>query len=481
MADKAEEKAKEKTSVKNVNVAHEGAQIILPVVNGKPMGFDEAIEWMKRKQKEEETKVAVHHVFECSPLDGMHAFNRALSEKYGWTQMVPTPGFFSDKPPVFIGVPTGIEDVAQVPFGRIMVPGIEGWLNVGVDCSEHPSFVLGGEVKQKHADQVKELVKLTNKYLKEHSIYKGKAIKVNFEWSDDFDSGCDSYDPIANAPKFMDLQGVKDDDLIFGKKVIDALNVGLFTPIEQSASCRKYKVPLKRGILLYGPYGTGKTMTANVSALKAVRNGWTFIYLDRVSDLKRGLQFAAKYAPAVIFAEDIDRVVTGNRSMDMDDILNTLDGVDTKGAEIITVLTTNHIEEINPAILRMGRLDVLVEVTAPDAAAVERLVRLYARGLLADGTDLAKIGKALEGQIPAFVREVTERAKISAIFRTGGGEIEGKVLEEDLLMAASAMAPHAAMLGPREDQKSRNAEILVRIPEAYPNARKMIAALEKVA
>jgi transitional endoplasmic reticulum ATPase len=236
-------------------------------------------------------------------------------------------------------------------------------------------------------------------------------------------------------------------------------------------------VPLTRGVLLYGPYGTGKTMTAYVSALKAVRSGWTFIYLESVQDLKKGLEFAAKYAPCVLFAEDIDRVITGERSLSMDDVLNTLDGIDTKGAEIITVFTTNHIEVINPAMLRMGRLDTLVEVLPPDAKAAERLVKLYSRGLLSKEANLSRIGKTLEGQIPAFIREVTERAKIAAIARIGNDSIEGKVLEEDLISAAKAMETHANMLKPREEPVNNDAELFVRVPANHQRGKLLLASL----
>lgn len=359
-----------------------------------------------------------------------------------------------------IGVQVSASEKIQVPIDRFQIPGVDGYLQVSLKGEPKPAFVIGGIVRQKHAEQVNEIVKLTKELLKDRSIYKGQAIKVSFEW----DREGEDYHPIEHAPRFMELSGVSDDDLIFSAKVLNDISIGLFTPIEQSAACRKHGVPLKRGVLLYGPYGTGKTMTAYVSALKAVRNGWTFIYLESVLDLKKGLEFAAQYAPCVLFAEDIDRVITGERSISMDDVLNTLDGVDTKGAEVITVFTTNHIENINPAMLRMGRLDTLVEVSPPDAATVQRLVKLYARGLLAQDASLERIGEALQGQIPAFVREVTERAKIAAISRVGGEDIGGQVLEDDLLSAAKAMEPHAAMLTPRSQAGSTKPELLIRFP-----------------
>lgn len=438
-----------KTTVKSCDIKHEGVEIILPNINGVPMSYKEAIEWLKRKELDEEQIVHFHHQFVCSPLDGAVAFQKALEKTYGFTQLVMSPAksfFDSDRPPAMVGVPINAEESMQVPLGRIQIPGIDGWLEAGCTDRPKPMFAFGGEVKKKFEKQIKQLAEETRRILKDDSIYRGKAIKISWKWQDDDER----FDPIEHAPKFMELANVDENDLIFSKDTINDLTIGLFTPIEQSGACRSAGIPLKRGVLLYGPYGTGKTMTAYVSAKKAVRSGWTFVYLDNVKHLKQGLDFAAQYAPCVLFAEDVDRVMTGDRSINMDEILNTLDGVDTKGAEIITVFTTNHIEKINPATLRMGRLDTLVHVTPPDAQAVEKLVRLYSRDLLEPGADLTKIGQNLEGQIPAFIREVTERAKISAIARTGLDNIKGKVLEEDLLIAAKAMEPHADLLKPKK-------------------------------
>lgn len=438
---------------KNVAVTHEGLQITLPVVNGKPMTYKAAIEWLQRKERADETAVRIFHTFECgSPLDGLMAFHNALAERYGWVESVPTPGFFGNNPPVMIGIPVSPTETKQVPFGRIEIPGIKGHLATGISTSPKPAFVLGGEVLQKHKPEIDEIVKLIEKQLREHSIYKGKAIRVDFSWMQLKSSGepVRGFDPMQDAPKFMVLDPASDGNLIFSEQVQSALNVGLWTPIEQAEACRRYKVPLKRGILLYGPYGVGKTLTANVTAGKATRNGWTFIYLNDIDHLAEGLRFAAAYAPAVVFAEDIDRVMNGERNLSMDEVLNILDGIDTKNGEIITVFTTNHVETLNPAVLRMGRLDSLIEVLPPDADAATRLIQLYGRGLLEPSTDLRKVSAALAGKIPAFIREVVERAKIAAIGRTNGGTIEGAVREVDLLAATHAMEAHDKLIWPRK-------------------------------
>lgn len=458
---------KTEMTAKDVTVIREGTKIILP----EDMTYDEGILWLQRKREEDEKVIAIHYHFNYSPLDGAVAFHKALADIYGWAELVPTPGFFSS-PPVMIGVPISVNETMQVPWGAVQIPSIAGTLETSYSFNP-PRFVINGSTKQKHKQEIQKIAEKTEDNLKKHSIYKNKAIKISYEWER---QGA-RFNPTAHCPKFISLEGVKEDGLIFGKEVQSALDIGLFTPIEHAEACRKYQVPLKRGILLYGKYGTGKTLTASVTALKAIRNNFTFIYLESVLDLKPGLQFAAQYAPCVVFSEDIDRVLQGERSLNMDEILNILDGVDTKGGEIVSVFTTNNIESINPALLRMGRLDTLVEVKPPDAEAAIKLVKLYSRNLLAESTNFEKIGKALAGRIPAFIREVTERAKIAAIARVGGADIKGKVKEEDLLGAADAMKNHADLLEDRKPKEEYPCDLMLRIPRNHEKLSNVLATL----
>jgi transitional endoplasmic reticulum ATPase len=173
-------------------------------------------------------------------------------------------------------------------------------------------------------------------------------------------------------------------------------------------------------------------------------HGWTFIYIKDASELPRALQFAKQYQPALVFAEDVDRHVTGERTDKMDMILNTLDGIDTKHTEIMVVLTTNHLDQVNQAMLRPGRLDVILNIVPPDAKAVERLVRVYARGRLDGAADLARAGELLAGFTPAVVREVVERAKLGSISRTG--RADATLLGIDIEISAETMVQQQALL-----------------------------------
>lgn len=441
MSDEKKETKKDRFKNTDVTVERKGSQIILPK-EPFPMRYDEALLCLQRRMEEEESDVRVYEDIDAFPFDGAYAFMRALQDIYGWASPVPEHGFFGPILPVTVKLDIDFEKSTQIIWGNFKIPGIEGVLTTAMGRKdERPCFVIGGQVKKKHQADVEKIVEKTREILKTSSIYKGKAIRIN---TDD-DGNINSHNP----PKFLDLSRVNEDELTFSEDVRAQVDTNLFTPIENTESCRKYKIPLKRGVLLEGPYGTGKTLTAFVTAKKCVENRWTFILVDRVAGLDAALTFARMYAPAVVFAEDVDRAMTGERSKEMDDILNTIDGVESKGTEIITILTSNHVDKINKAMLRPGRLDAVISVQAPDGPAVQKLIRIYGRGLIDVKSDLTEAGKELAGQIPAVIREVVERAKLYAIGRSGGKSI--LLTGDDLTLAARGMKHHLNLLNPRAE------------------------------
>lgn len=446
---KSDTDGKKEDQFKNVEIRREGEQIIVP----EKMTLKQARIWLERKEVEEEQEIAIDEVVEAFPLEGAFAFAKAIAQKYGFSALVPTPGFFGPNPPVMIGVEVGIDEQAQVPWGRIEIPGIAGFLETATIYKDNRLlFRIGGEVKQKHKHEVQAIARLTRDIVKAQSMYRGQAIRVSFPDP----KKPNEFNP-RDCPKFIDTRNVREDELIFSEDVKKAVTTSLFTPIEHTENCRKYKIPLKRGILLEGPFGTGKTLTAYVAAKKCVKNGWTFIYLDKVRDLKTAIHFAKAYQPAVIFAEDLDRVMDGDRDEKMDEILNTIDGVDTKGMEVVVCLTTNNVDHIEPAMMRPGRLDAVISVKAPDADAAIKLVRLYSRERLYDKDDFSIVGRKLADHIPAVIREVVERSKLAAIGRLGPNE-ELQLRAADLEFASDEMLNHLRLMTPKPEDTRSNEE-----------------------
>jgi SpoVK/Ycf46/Vps4 family AAA+-type ATPase len=417
----------------------------------------EAAEWLYKQHQEEQKMVGVNEEIKGFPLDAAVALFKALNKHFGWTDTQAVPTWFGAIPPQLITVATGVRDSIQVPWGRINMPGIEdGYIQwSGAAKPDGTLFMkVSGEVKKKDRETIAKIVKDAKEILAKESIYKGKAIRVKFPELDP-DNGPD----LTNMPSFYDTSKVRPEEVVFAKPVEDQINVSLFTPIRHTEACRKNKIPLKRTVLFAGTYGVGKTLTAAVTAQEAEKNGWTFIMPESAEDLRDAVEFAKQYEPAVIFVEDIDSVVKGERSVDMDSILNIVDGAESKGRELMIVLTTNHPEAINKAMLRPGRIDALIEVAPPDAYAAEKLIRVYARTLLKDGEDVSPAAKLLSGHKPASIREIVERAKLAAIFNHG--DDADHITNEDLVVAVNIMQPHFALMEEKKVEEKPTIDSLV--------------------
>lgn len=437
-----------------VDVKYHGQKMILP----EGMSLSEAINTLHRRKEYLEEEVDISATFKAFPWDGAHALNQCLIERFGWVKGAKTPGFFGSSPPQMRTIETGPGQTTEVPWGRIELPGVQGFLQTGVaNKGGHWVFQLNARVLRKDEATVRRIFADVEEYLKTGSIYAGKALKVRFRDNDGDLLG-------LPEPAFMDLSRVDRNGLIYSDDVQEAIETNLFTPIERVEDCTKNGIDIKRGVLLGGPYGTGKTLAATVAAKIAVENGVTFLYVARADELADAIEFAKQYqtTACVVFCEDIDRTVSGERSVEMDDILNILDGIDTKHSRIITVLTTNHLENINKAMLRPGRLDAVINVLPPDAKAVEKLIRLYGQGTIAETEDLAEAGVILEGTIPAVIAEVVKRAKLAQLRLQPKGTEVTAITAEAVVIAAQSMRHQIELLSdkPKEPAEPTFAEAI---------------------
>jgi hypothetical protein len=128
---------------------------------------------------------------------------------------------------------------------------------------------------------------------------------------------------------------------------------------------------LKRGLLLHGSPGTGKTLTAMY--LSAQMPGRTVLLLTghALHTIEQSVQFARSLAPAMVVLEDVDLVAMERGPMPTNPVLfallNAMDGL-AQDIDIIFVLTTNRAEVLEPALAsRPGRIDQAVELPYPSA------------------------------------------------------------------------------------------------------------------
>lgn len=404
-----------KEPIVEAEIVHTGDKLILP----HGVSLQQAKGLIERRMAYEDEVVQLNETFDVFPWDGAHALNEVLTAMYGWAPATATPGFWGDNPPQLHNIDVGPNgEKKAVPWGTFQLPNVKG--NVSCDASRKEGrlvFKIEAEVKRESQPVVERLFAEVRKFLKTGSIYQGKAIRVRFRDEN-------GKPLVMPEPKFMRTDDIDENQLVYSRVVQSTIETNLFTPIKRVRELRANGLAVKRGVLLAGPYGTGKTLAAKVASKFAVQAGVTFLYVTRADELADAIKFARQYEePAcVIFCEDIDRVLDGERSTEMDDILNIIDGIDSKRSNIITVLTTNHLEGIHPAMLRPGRLDAIIDVKAPDAEAVQRLLRVYGGQSVDEDTDLSTVGRLLDGEIPAVIAEVVSRAKLSQLSMNEPGE-----------------------------------------------------------
>lgn len=451
----------------------QGSKITLPSIPDR-MSIDKAVKELLDVKKDLSSVTEVSRSFKgYFPIDAAYAFQSVLREFCGWATGVPIKGFFSDSPPLILSVPTTEGSSVEIIWGRMTIPSVTGHFEIGVGLDTvAPYLTITATVAKEFEGFARKLFNATAESLKNTSIYRHQSLSLDLSWMDAARSGKFRYSPIDHAPSFRPRSTHTKDDLILDSHIRDAIDISLFYPVEYASRFRLNKIPLKRGVLLEGVYGCGKTMTATVLSSLCQQHNFTFFYLRNVKDLAATLVYAKTYGPSVIFAEDLDAVIgTDDRTDKVNELLNTLDGIDfkDKNTEVIVVLSTNHLERINPAMLRPGRLDAVITLSPPtQLSTIEVLLRRAAGGSLPHDEDISSACDILTGQIPAVIVEAVNRARSAAVARSSSPIVS--INGDDLVMAANSMVTQVKACNRRPSSTSRLDEAAASLTSAFTSA-----------
>lgn len=175
---------------------------------------------------------------------------------------------------------------------------------------------------------------------------------------------------------------------------------------------------LKRGVLLFGPPGTGKTHT--VRYLLSATPGTTAVLLSggSLQHIATAAKVARAHQPSIVVLEDVD-LVAEDRSIGFGpkpllfEVLDALDGLDAD-ADVAFLLTTNRVEDLEAALSqRPGRVDLAAEIPLPDREGRLALLRLYGGHLFGEDA-LAAAAERAEGTTASFAKELVRRAVLAA-------------------------------------------------------------------
>lgn len=249
---------------------------------------------------------------------------------------------------------------------------------------------------------------------------------------DDFREALKEVGPSAIREVFVEIPDVRWGDVGGLEYIKEKLAEAVEWPLKFPEIFLKARTNPAKGIMLCGPPGTGKTLIAKALARESEVN---FISVSGpslmskfIGESERGVREVFKKArqssPSILFFDEIDALVPrrgagGDSSRVMERVisqfLSELDGIEElKG--VVVLAATNRPDIIDPAILRSGRFDLILELPKPDQKARQKIFEIHTKGKSLDkAVDLAELSRKTDGLTGADIEVAVRLASIQAI------------------------------------------------------------------
>ncbi len=255
-------------------------------------------------------------------------------------------------------------------------------------------------------------------------------------------------DPYVRMMEVIERPNVTFDDIGGLKEQIRELREAIELPLKHPELFEEIGIEPPKGVLLYGPPGCGKTLLAKAIAREA---GATFISIvgselvqkfigEGARIVREVFQLARRKAPAIVFIDEIDAIAakrldigtSGEREVQrtLMQLLAEIDGF--KPLDKVKIIAaTNRIDILDPALLRPGRFDRLIEIPLPNYKARIEIFQVHTRRMkLSKDVDIKLLARLTEGASGAEIKAICTEAGYNAIRR--GSRV---VAMEDFLKA----------------------------------------------
>jgi transitional endoplasmic reticulum ATPase len=218
-----------------------------------------------------------------------------------------------------------------------------------------------------------------------------------------------------------EVQQVTLDDLKGVDDVIQSLEANVVVPLEQIELAEELHLKPKRGVLLVGPPGTGKTTVGRALAHRLKSKFFlidgTYIsgtaqFYNRIHEV---FQEAKHNAPAIIFVDDSDAIFESGEELGLYRYLLTmLDGLESESAgQVCVMMTAMDVGHLPPALIRSGRIELWLEMRLPDEAARTAILEQLIAPLEApfDAIEVGQLVQATVGFTGADLKRLLDDGK----------------------------------------------------------------------
>ena len=243
---------------------------------------------------------------------------------------------------------------------------------------------------------------------------------------DDFENALKDVMPSAMREVYLETPDIRWSDIGGLEMVKKELQEAVEWPLKYPDLYTTIGYSMPKGILLYGPSGTGKTLLAKSVATESEANFISVrgpeLLSKWVGESERGVREvfrrARQASPCVIFFDEIDALAPirglGGDSMVTErvvsQLLTELDGIQSL-AGVVVLAATNRMDMVDPSLLRAGRFDKLLFIPPPDKSARKQILQIQVKDKPIDPTlDLDRIAEMTEGLTGADLTAVVNTA-----------------------------------------------------------------------
>lgn len=302
---------------------------------------------------------------------------------------------------------------------------------VVVKSSTGPSFLL------KYADKDAERIEI------------GARVALNQQTFSIVDIITSEKDPLVSGMEIEEKPSISYDDIGGLKEQVLETVETVELPLKNPQIFKEVGITPPKGVLFYGPPGTGKTLLAkavahetNATFIKIVASEFVKKYIGEGSRLVRGVfELAKEKAPAIIFIDEIDAIAAkrlqGSTSGDREvqrtlmQLLAEMDGFESRG-NVGIIAATNRPDILDPALVRPGRFDRIIEVPVPDDDGKLEILKIHTKDMsLDDDVDLKTIAQNAKSASGADLKSICTEAGMFAI-REENYSVSAKNFEDAL-------------------------------------------------